>query len=134
MSNVNRMYFRLNAYEVVAVDPARRPQRGELAVVLYNGREILSRVIRHMDGVRVLGRPVQVQRSYRNGVPPLNMADISNERSFYNSLPAFAKTLYRGLLKAEELYSFGDYYRAAEYFFKRINRRRMEQEGAAECL
>lgn len=133
MSNVNRMYFKLNAFEVVAVDPERRPQRGELAVVLYNGREILSRVIRHMDGAQILGRPVQLQRNYSKGTLPLNMADVSNERSFYNSLPAFAKTLYRGLLKAEELYSFGDYNRAATYFFKRLNRRRGEQEGA-ECL
>ncbi len=129
MSNVNRMYFKLNAFEVLAVEPGRR-QRGELAAVLYDGKILLSRVIRHMEGVKVLGKPVQLQRNYTNGMPPLNMADVSgNERSFYNSLPAFAKTLYRGLLKAEELYSFADYHRAAEYFFKRINRRRRKQEG-----
>lgn len=139
MSNVNRMYFKLNAFEVVAVEPGRR-QRGELAVVLYGGKVVLSRVIRHMEGATVLGKVVQLQRNYSAGTLPLNMADVKNERSFYNSLPAFAKTLYRGLLKAEELYSFADYNRAAAYFFERLNRRRMQSADAgvkresAECL
>lgn len=131
MGNVNKMYFRLNDYETVAVDPARKPKRGELAAILYNSKVVLNRVISNMKGVSILGKPVQIQRYYNHGTPPITVADISAEKCFYNTLQPFEKLLYRGLIKAEELYTFPEYNRAVTYFLGRLNktRRRIEQDG-----
>ena len=92
MGNVSRMYFKVNSYDVVAVEPGRR-QRGELAAVLYGGKVELSRIIRDMDGATVLGKVVQLQRNYSNGTPPLTVFDTRDERAFYNSLQPFQQVL-----------------------------------------
>ena len=131
MSNVNRMYFKINAYDVVAVDPARKPVLGELAAIIYADKIILSRVVKNMQGIKVFGRPMELQRSYMHGEPPLTIfdADRSERIFYYNLLKPFEQILYRGLLKAETLRNFPEYYKAETYFFERINRRRRKQEG-----
>ena len=135
MSNVNRMYFKVNAFDTVIADPAKKSGRGELAVILYNGKPVLSRVIGDMRGVVVLGRPVELQRNYSNGEPLITLANVQQERGFYYSLRPFEQVLYRGLVKAEHLRNFAKYYKAETYFFERLNRtrRRKKQEGA-QCL
>lgn len=137
MSNVSKIFVRLNPYDTAIVNPATKPAQGELAVMrLTDGRFVLNRVTGNMQGVAVLGRVVEIQRDYRNGEPPYTMADARNERQFYYCLPGFSKLLYRGLLKAERQYSFADYQHITEYFFERLNRtcwdgrrRRPVQEG-----
>lgn len=129
MSNVNKMFFKVNAYDIAIADPSRKPQRGEIGVLMYDNKVLVSRIISQMDGVKVLGRLAQIQRDYSHGTPPLTVFDTRDERAFYNCLQPFEKLLYRGILKAEQLRTFGEYDKAAAYFFKRINRRRMEQEG-----
>lgn len=123
MSNISKIFVRLNPYDTVIVNPAIKPAQGELAAIrLTGGRFVLNRVTGNMQGVAVLGRVVEIQRDYRNGEPPLTMADVRNERQFYYNLPEFCKLLYRGLLKAERQYSFADYQHITDYFFERLNR------------
>lgn len=132
MSNVSKMYFKLNAYDAVTVNPAIKPGSGELAaIMLTDGRIVLNRVIKNMQGAVILGRPVQLRRSYSNGTPPYSMADARDERAFYNSLQGLERILYKGLLKAERRRTFTEYQRITDYFFERLNnaRRRQEQEG-----
>lgn len=118
MSNVSKIFVRLNPYDTVIVNPAIKPAQGELAAMrLTGGRFVLNRVTANMQGVAVLGRVVEIRRDYRNGTPPLTMADVRDERSFYNILQEFEQLLYRGLLKAERQYSFADYQRITDYFF-----------------
>lgn len=123
MSNVSKIFVRLNPYDTVIVNPAIKPAQGELAAMrLTDGRFVLNRVTGNMQGVGVLGRVVEIRRSYEHGTPPLTVADVRDERSFYNILQEFEQLLYRGLLKAERQYSFIDYQRITDYFFKRLNR------------
>lgn len=131
MSNIGKMFFRINDYDVVVADPNRKPQRGEIAVMMFNGKVIISRVIKNMQGVNVIGRLAQIRRDYQHGTPPLTVFDTRGEREFYYSLQPFEQLLYRGLFKAEHLRSFADYHKAETYFYKRVNRtrRRMEKEG-----
>lgn len=137
MGNISKMYIKLNTYDTLVVNPAIKPAQGELAAMrLTDGRFVLNRVTGNMQGVGVLGSVIQIQRDYRNGEPPYTMADARNERQFYYCLPEFSKLLYRGLLKAERQYSFIEYQRITDYFFKRLNRtcwdgrrRRTVQEG-----
>ena len=137
MANVSKIFIRLNEYDTAIVNPVIKPVQGELAVIrMTGGRFVFNRVTGNMQGVGVLGRVVGIQRNYRNGEPPYTMADVRNERQFYYCLPEFSKLLYRGLLKAERQYSFIEYQRITDYFFKRLNRtcwdgrrRRTVQEG-----
>lgn len=115
MSNVSKIFVRLNPYDTAIVNPAIKPAQGELAAMrLTDGRFVLNRVTGNMQGVGVLGSVIQIQRDYRNGEPPYTMADARNERQ----------------------YSFADYQHITEYFFERLNRtcwdgrrRRTVQEG-----
>lgn len=123
MANVSKIFIRLNEYDTAIVNPAIKPAQGDLAAMrLTDGRFVLNRVTGSMQGVAVLGRVVEIRRSYEHGTPPLTMADVRDERSFYNILQEFEQLLYRGLLKAERQYSFIDYQRITDYFFKRLNR------------
>lgn len=123
MSNVSKIFVRLNPYDRVIVDTRVKPVLGGFAVIIMpDGRIVLNRVTGSMQGVAVLGRVVEIRRSYEHGEPPYTIADVTDERNFYSNLKRFEQLLYRGLLKAERQYSFIDYQRITDYFFKRLNR------------
>lgn len=123
MSNISKMFIRLNDYDVVVVNPVIKPAIGEWAVIrLTDGRFVLNRVTGNMLGAAVLGKPVEIRRSYLHGDPPYTMADVRDEKEFYNWLKAFEKVLYNGLKHAERRRCFKDYQRITDYFFKRLNR------------
>ena len=116
MNNVNKMFFKVNAYDIAIADPSRKPQRGEIGVLMYDNKVLVSRIISHMDGVKILGRLAQIQRDYSHGTPPLTVFDTRDERAFYNCLQPFEQLLYRGVLKAEQLRTFGEYDKAESFF------------------
>lgn len=127
MSNVSKIFVRLNHYDRVIVDTRVKPVLGGFAVIIMpDGRIVLNRVVSNMQGCSILGKPIEIRRSYEHGEPPYTIADVTDERNFYSNLKRFEQLLYRGLLKAERRRGFIDYQRITEYFFERLNRIRWD--------
>lgn len=123
MSNVSKIYIKLNAYDIAVVDTAIKPVLGDWAVIVMpDGRAVLNRIVSNMQGCSVLGRPIEIWRNYEHNTLPYTMADVRNEKEFYNWLKTFEKVLYNGLKQAERRRCFKDYQRITDYFFKRLNR------------
>ena len=123
MSNVSKIFVRTEPLRHGNSKPGNKTGRRRTGGNAADRWQVCFKpCYRQYAGRGSVGRVVEIRRSYEHGTPPLTMADVRDERSFYNILQEFEQLLYRGLLKAERQYSFIDYQRITDYFFKRLNR------------
>ena len=102
MSNVSKIFVRLNPYDRVIVDTRVKPVLGGFAVIIMpDGRIVLNRVVSNMQGCSILGKPIEIRRSYEHGEPPYTIADVKKKRIFIRTLKPLKKLLKGGYLRVE---------------------------------